>query len=127
MTTMIAYDGRENTRRALEYAISHSVTYGDRLYIVSVIPKSSSSPEEISRVRAYMDEALEQARGRDVDAQALIESGSPEKDLLEAANRFSCDTIVVGRSSKTSFDRVIMGSVSNHIVANAKCNVIVVQ
>lgn len=127
MTTMIAYDGRENTRRALDYAISHSVTYGDKLYIVSVIPKGSSSQEEIDRVRAYMDEALSLALSKGVEAQVLVESGVPEKDLLEAAKRFSCDTIIVGRSSKTSFDRVIMGSVSNHIVANAGCNVIVVQ
>ncbi|MBQ7405895.1 MAG: universal stress protein, partial [Candidatus Methanomethylophilaceae archaeon] len=40
---------------------------------------------------------------------------------------FGCGTIIVGRSGKTSLDRVIMGSVSNHVVANANCTVVVVQ
>ena len=56
-----------------------------------------------------------------------MESGQPDKVILETASRFSCDTIIVGRSGKTALDRVIMGSVSNSIVANAKCTVIVVQ
>jgi len=98
MTMLIAYDGRENTEKALDYAIRNSVVYGEKLIILSVVAKGADT--DIQRVRSIAESALE---------------------------NFDCDTIIVGRSGKTSLDRVILGSVSNSIVANAKCTVIVVQ
>lgn len=125
MTMIVAYDGRLNTEKALEYAIKNASVYKESLRIITVLTKSNDA--EISRVHDYMDKALEKAKECGVDATITIESGQPEKVILQACSRFNCSTIIVGRSSKTSFDRIVMGSVSNYIVANAKCTVIVVQ
>lgn len=125
MTMLIAYDGRENTEKALDYAIRNSVVYGEKLIILSVVAKGADT--DIQRVHSVAESGLEKARSAGADAQSLVESGQPDKVILETASRFDCNTIIVGRSGKTSLDRVIMGSVSNSIVANAKCTVIVVQ
>lgn len=125
MTMLIAYDGRENTEKALEYAIRNSVVYGEKLIILSVIAKASES--DIERLRGLVDSAVETAREGGADAQGFVESGQPDKVILEMATRFGCSTIVTGRSGKTALDRVILGSVSNSIVSNARCTVIVVQ
>ena len=98
---------------------------GETLYVVSVVPKGPDS--DPATVHAFVDAAVERARSEGCDARKVVESGQPERVILEAAARFGCGTIVVGRSGKTSLDRVIMGSVSNHVVANAKCTVVVVQ
>ena len=125
MTMLIAYDGRENTEKALDYAIRNSVVYGEKLIILSVVAKGADT--DIQRVRSIAESALEKAKAEGADAQSIVESGQPDKVILETTSRFDCDTIIVGRSGKTSLDRVILGSVSNSIVANAKCTVIVVQ
>ncbi|MFT0898185.1 universal stress protein [Candidatus Methanoprimaticola sp. MG2] len=125
MAMLVAYDGRENTEKALDYAIGNSLAYRDRLIVLAVVPKGSEG--DVERVHEYTARALERARSRGADVQSIVESGQPDKVILETANRFGCDTIIVGRSSKTTLDRVIMGSVSNSIVANASCTVIVVQ
>lgn len=125
MTMLIAYDGRENTEKALDYAIRNSMVYGEKLIILSVVVKSVDS--DVGKVHEYAASALEKARMQGADAQSIVESGQPDKVILENAARFDCGTIIVGRSGKTTLDRVIMGSVSNSIVANAKCTVVVVQ
>ena len=122
---LIAYDGRENTEKALDYAIRNSVVYGERLIILSVVVKGADA--DVQKVHGYAESALEKAKAQVADAQSIVESGQPDKVILETAARFDCGTIIVGRSGKTTLDRVIMGSVSNSIVANAKCTVIVVQ
>ena len=122
---LIAYDGRENTEKALDYAIRNSVVYGERLIILSVVVKGADA--DVQKVHGYAESALEKAKAQGVDAQSIVESGQPDRVILETAARFDCGTIIVGRSGKTTLDRVIMGSVSNSIVANAKCTVIVVQ
>lgn len=125
MSMLIAYDGRENTEKALDYAIRNSVVYGERLIILSVVVKGADA--DVQKVHGYAESALEKAKAQGADAQSIVESGQPDRVILETAARFDCGTIIVGRSGKTTLDRVIMGSVSNSIVANAKCTVIVVQ
>lgn len=125
MSMLIAYDGRENTEKALDYAIRNSVVYGEKLIILSVVVKGADA--DVQKVHDYTSAALEKAKAQGADVQSIVESGQPDKVILENAARFGCDTIIVGRSGKTTIDRVIMGSVSNSIVANAKCTVIVVQ
>ena len=127
MTMLVAYDGRENTEKALDHAISEAVLHGEKLYILSVIPRGSETQADIDRTHSFADAALEKARAGGADAHVIVESGVPDAEILSAASRFGCGTIFVGRSGKTSLDRVIMGSVSNSIVANAKCTVVVVQ
>ncbi len=127
MTMMVAYDGRENTEKALRLSIAEAVLHGEKLYILAVIPRGSETQADIDRTHAFADRALAMAREGGADAHVLVESGQPDDEILKAASRFGCGTIFVGRSGKTSLDRVIMGSVSNSIVANAKCTVVVVQ
>ena len=125
MTMLIAYDGRQNTEKALDYAIKHSVICGEKLIVLVVVSKGSEA--DLQKMHGFAEKAVTKAKEGGADVQSIVESGQPEKVILETASRLSRDTIIVGRSGKTALDRVIMGSVSNSIVANAKCTVIVVQ
>ncbi|MFA6709729.1 MAG: universal stress protein [Candidatus Methanomethylophilaceae archaeon] len=129
MATMLAYDGMKNTEKALEYAIEHSKTYKDKLYIFSVISSKDmlDKENEVLHVRKYLEDAKSKAIAKGANAEILLESGTPAKGILAAADRFDIKTIVVGRSDKTAFDRAVLGSVSEYVVRNAKCTVIVVQ
>jgi nucleotide-binding universal stress UspA family protein len=129
MTILVGYDGMEHTKKALAYAINHSIVYDTKLYIFSVITSKDKLDveNEVEKVKSYLDEACKVAIEKGADAQAILESGTPAKDILEAAERFDADTIIVGRSDKTLFDRAVLGSVSDYVVRNAKCVVIVVQ
>ena len=57
----------------------------------------------------------------------ILPTGSDGEAVLNAADRVKADAIVVGTSGKTAIDRVLIGSVSEYIVRNSKCTVIVVK
>lgn len=129
MSIILAYDGRPGSRRALDFAINYSKMSKAPLYIYTLILSSDvvEHEEEFAKIKVYMKEAEEVAKNEGVDAHLIMEPGSAPENVLAAASRFNCDTIVVGRSNKTFLDRVVLGSVSQYLVDHAKCNVVVVH
>lgn len=130
MAILVAYDGREHTKKALEYAIEESIAKKTRVYVFSAIVSKDKldKDEEMAAVNGYMEAAKKLGKERGADIQTVIGSGIPWKGILDAVERFGCDTVVVGRATnKSTFDRAVLGSVSDAVVRNAKCVVIIVQ
>ena len=127
MTILLAYDGRPNSEKALDYAIKHSAYYSEPLYILTVVSKDQADPADPDpAVRAYMEAAVGKAAAEGVSVHTMIEVGKPDETVLEVADLYMCDTIIVGRSSRSSLDKLFLGSVSNYVVKNAECTVIIV-
>lgn len=127
MTILIAYDGKPDTEAALDYATKLSVSLDEPLYVLTVVTKDQMDPEAIdTSIQTYMQAAQERAVAAGADVHTIIEVGKPDDTVLEVAERFQCDAVVVGRPSRSRFDRMVMGSVSQNMVENAKCPVIIV-
>jgi len=56
-----------------------------------------------------------------------IESGLPKKIILEKAESFDADLIVVGSQGQGAFSRFLLGSVSQYLATHAKCSVLIVK
>ena len=65
-------------------------------------------------------------QGGSCDVHTIIEVGKPDDVILEVAERFQCDAIVVGRPDRSRLDRMVMGSVSQKLVENSDCPVVIV-
>ena len=117
MTTLIAYDGRRNSEAALDKAIQHAIHYSEPLYILTVVREDQMDPENPDpAVREMMEAATAKARAEGVQAHSIIETGSPENVVVDVAERFKCDTIVVGRSDKSVMGKLLLGSVSKAVI-----------
>jgi len=129
MPVVLGYDGKSNTEKALEYSIKHAIAHNTALYIVSsVITKDSVDRDnDVRSVKEYVEAARQRAADAGVDARSLIELGPPAEAIIAAAHRVEADTIIVGRFDKTALDRMMIGSVSEKVIRNAHCTVIVVQ
>lgn len=127
MSTLIAYDGRPTSEKALEYAIEHSVRYEEPLYILTVVREEQMDPEGPDpTVRGYLEAARRKASSAGATAHSIIEIGRADETVVDVAERYDCDTIVVGRSNRSSLDRFLLGSVSDHVAKHARCTVILV-
>ncbi len=76
---------------------------------------------------SVLEEIKTKALEPGLSVTTLLEAGSPHEATLAAAERIGADAIVVGTSGKTLMDRVLIGSVSEYIVRNARSTVIVVR
>jgi nucleotide-binding universal stress UspA family protein len=76
-------------------------------------------------------EAVERAcdwlRGRGLNAEAVLRDGEPGPVILEEAEQWGADLIVIGTRSHTGLRRILEGSVSQFIVDHASCPVEVVH
>jgi nucleotide-binding universal stress UspA family protein len=62
----------------------------------------------------------------DLQITHFSEYGSSAQGIIHCAEEFGADLIVLGTHSRTGFDRLLMGSVAEHVVRHAEVPVLVV-
>ncbi|HEY7218685.1 MAG TPA: universal stress protein [Candidatus Binatia bacterium] len=61
-----------------------------------------------------------------VEVRQVVEFGAPHKNIVEIAGKENVDMIVMSTHGRTGIDHVILGSVTEKVVARAPCPVLVV-
>ena len=134
---LLATDLADASASATNEAFDLAGRLGARLLVVSVIdPRSLKLPG--GRFRARVDqvrarrEQLAQAlvtRGRDegLDVSFLVWTGDPGDVIVEAAGAEHADMVLVGSHGRGPVGRLLLGSVSEFVVRNAPCPVLVVR
>jgi nucleotide-binding universal stress UspA family protein len=138
-TIVVGTDGSASAERALEQSVDLAASDHARLVVVTAYERSGSrpderAPEDLRWMLTDPNEAERHARrGRelasergltDVVVQAL--EGEPAHELLEAAETFGADLIVVGSVGLTGSAR-FLGSVASTVLHHAPCDVLVVH
>jgi nucleotide-binding universal stress UspA family protein len=114
---VVGYDGSETAQRALDRA-SELAGYGSTLTVVNV--RRAGAPE-----RQTVERAREHLLRRNVSARYLEPCGGAATELVEAARSADADLLIVGRRS--ALKRALLGSVSEAVVRDAPCDVLVVR
>jgi nucleotide-binding universal stress UspA family protein len=88
---------------------------------------------EIARQNAEFaaDRAVEQLRaacgGADMEIEREVALGNPAEMILQAADEFGADLLIVGSHGRGFWGRLTLGSVSDAVVHHAKCPVLVAR
>jgi nucleotide-binding universal stress UspA family protein len=88
--------------------------------------------EERARANRNVDEAQGQIRDlffNDAMPEVTTEviDGSPSRVIVEAADSWGADLIVLGSHGYGFWDRVLLGSVSDSVIHHAHCSVLTVR
>jgi nucleotide-binding universal stress UspA family protein len=134
---LLATDLSEASSSATEQAFDLAARLGAALLVVSVIdPGSLLMPG--GRFRARVDQVRERReqqaqalveRGREmgIDVSFLVWTGDPGDQIVSAAEAERVDMVLVGSHGRGAVGRLFLGSVSEHVVRNAPCPVLVVR
>jgi nucleotide-binding universal stress UspA family protein len=134
---LLATDLADASASATDEAFNLAGSLGARLLVVSVIdPGSLKLPG--GRFRARVDQVRERreqlaqalvARGREdgIDVSFLVWTGDPGDVIVEAAVAEHADMVLVGSHGRGPVGRLLLGSVSEFVVRNAPCPVLVVR
>jgi len=129
MSIVLATDGKPHTNDAVDYAFNYARKFDEPLYVVSVITSRMEADIDyiLESTHAVFEKLKKRAQTEEVEIHTLLEYGPPAENVMALAERLEASAIIVGTSEKTVLDRVILGSVSDHIVRNARSTVIVVR
>ena len=129
---LVAYDGQEAGQRALEMAARLAHAFDGRVDVVSVVPESID-PDESSGTEPAVEHARELVeartvlRRRGIEAGLIEPAGDPAQTIERLASERGYDTIVVGGNRPGRNGHPWMDSVTAHVAANAKADVVVAR
>jgi nucleotide-binding universal stress UspA family protein len=131
---LFAYDGSEESRRALRYA--ERLGTGDSVIVLSVATKLIEAPatskftepgHDPGRLRGELEELRESMGDAGVKAEFISTIGNPAAEILNTAESHGVELIVLGRQGLNAVARFLLGSVADRVVQHATCDVLVVK
>lgn len=147
-TILVAFDGSDQSERALRTALVIARAMDARLHSVFVIEPGKGIPRVgplsvrfggadggIQAVsRTYRDESLRMekriadiARDVSVPVRTSTRIGDPREEILDLARTIGVDLIVIGSRGRGGMAELLLGSVSSHVVKQSSISTLVVR
>lgn len=141
---LVAVDGSEYSKKALEFACQMADKFGSELHILHV-PQGAAADRVMvlggasimlhasrdvieNAGKRLIEEAEDIARGI-VDGRITTElrGGDPAHEIVESAEENGVDCIVIGSRGLGDFSGLLLGSVSHKVNHSAPCTCITVH
>lgn len=134
----VAFDASPESAHALDVAAELARGTGARLRLVSAVnaaavgmypPLDVSAYEQLATLareeaRRRLDEAVARFAGSGLAVEGAVRDGDPGEVLVDESG--ADDLLVTGSRGQGAFRRVLLGSVSTHLLRHAVCPVVIV-
>lgn len=142
---LVCIDGSENAQKAAEAACQLALKFGSKVTLIDVytpIPAYSAHVATIEMTPVYeeFDPAIEQRLHDTVEHrtgkiftdaglkyETRREMGHPVDKIVDAAEEEKADLIVMGSRGLGTFQRFLLGSVSDGVLHHAHCPVLIIR
>ena len=135
-TILVALDSSDLSQYVIQFLKELQIQPTTKIILSHVIP--SPEPDiDIAVDRPHTSEELQyrhiekqlQSYQADLpcDSQLEIVTGDPAVEIVRLAHIHRADLIVIGSRGLTGLQRILEGSVSSQVVADAPCSVLVVK
>jgi nucleotide-binding universal stress UspA family protein len=134
---LVPTDGSEYAFYAAAHAVYLAKGLGAKVYALNVINTAlafhagihyaeskaemeSAGREAVQRIKSLCDE-------NGVECECMIVEGQPKVAIVDVADKIGADCIVIGSIGMSALERVLIGSVSDSVLRQAKCPVLMVR
>jgi nucleotide-binding universal stress UspA family protein len=147
MKILFATDGAKQSDAAIDMLKKFKLDDGDEIRVVSVI--DMAVPMAVDIYGGYLPDTAEVEKAAKENATKILDEtagklrehfdkdkvdvsidllfGSPESRIVEAADEFHPNLVVVGSHGYSTWERLLLGSVSDSVVHHVPCSVLVVR
>lgn len=129
---LLAYDGGEPAKRALETAATLAKKFEGLVSVISVVPvHAGRMGMDVWDDPVVHEHELEEARSllalQGIEAELIEPVGDPAHAIERVARDGGFDTVVIGSRGLGAVARLLQGSVSEHVATHAEATVVVVR
>ena len=137
---LIPTDGSELAEHGMAHGLALAKSLGAKVSIIFVVePFSEMTGRFLEAVATYAELRKEQAASALASAANLakkagvpcetiqVESGQPHQAIIAAAGDKGCDLIVMASHGRSGLSMLLIGSVTNKVLTQAKTPVLVCQ
>ena len=132
---VLAYDGSSEAERALGRCAELARAMAADVLVVTVATGVYSGPHgadlvdpaDAEEARTLLRVAGRRLEDAAVSARTLDLTGPPGKAIVDAATEAAADLVIVGTRGRGAALRTVLGSVSDQVVREAPCDVLVAR
>lgn len=138
MKILIAYDGSDLSKKALNQAIDLSKKYNANLLLLTVtqhVCPISVTEEDCKKLDEILMKETEdllngikkELEGHNIVAETYVKMGSPAEEIVNLAKEKNVDLIVLGSHGRHGAKKFLLGSVSLRVAETSPCAVMIVK
>jgi nucleotide-binding universal stress UspA family protein len=142
MKVLLAIDGSAASDHAIDEVRSRPWPRPSTVRVLSVVQPYTPPATEVVLASATLDDirarqveeaerftksAGERIAAPELTVETAVREGDPRTEIVDAADEWRADLIVVGSHGRTGLKRLVLGSVSQSVVEHAHCSVEVVR
>lgn len=135
-TVLVPTDGSEPAARAVEQGLEIADRFDATLHVLYAADLDDRTPLDISSsqaaesMREYGQEltggVAEQAP-EGLEVVQAVEEGDPREVIPAYVDDHDVDVVVMGTHGRRGIDRLLLGSVTEHVMRNVTCSVLVTR
>ncbi|WP_298187715.1 universal stress protein [uncultured Pseudomonas sp.] len=139
---LIAFDGSDSSKRALQYVIdfaqAHSATL--EVHVINVQHEATLYGEYVNdemfanirqslleQANGKLEWPLEQLKAAGITCQAHAALGNIAEQVNDTVKQLQCDTVVMGTRGLGTFTGLLMGSVATRVIHEVQVPVLLVK
>lgn len=142
MKILVPVDGSTSVMNAIQKSKDAGLFNNAEIHLITVNTTSSDIPASPYMALNMMDQITEANKKRALDVldQAknmlspeyhihaeIVREGDPAMEILRYAEEMVADLIIMGNRGLGKFNKLMMGSVSNKVLTNSDCSVLIVK
>jgi len=135
MKVLLAYDGSDGAKRALEVVIALSqerdvvtvVSSAEGLPLVGYAGALLPTPEQEAERHRQVEVARATLAEHGIEATVVERHGDAATAILDEAETAGAELIVLGTRGLSTVERWLLGSVSSRVLHHARCSVLVAR
>lgn len=135
-TLVVGFDNSEPSRAALAEASHFVRRHGGRIILVHAVyfdtEEFGIAPDQLEKRLKVGEKICIETKERltkefGIEVQSLLCEGEPPEVVVEIAEGKKADLIVLGTYGRRGINRLLMGSVTSHVIVHAPVDVLVVK
>ena len=146
MKILLATDGSESAREAVDYLMRFPFPTESEVTLLTVIDRDVIKDEDVSGLNDEQENALkdteklveeeaqellaretQRVRNAGLSESSELRIGHPAEEIVRVAEQLGSDCVIVGSHGMSGIKRFLLGSVSDHVLQYAPCSVLIVK
>ncbi|MFB6177278.1 MAG: universal stress protein [Halobaculum sp.] len=134
---IVPTDGSEAAGDAANHGICQAAAHDARLVFLAVVEMSGTAAPEVRNneavesqretQRGEVESLVTEADAAGVDAEGVVETGTPSRVIIEQTSVHGADLIVMATSARSGVERFLYGSVTEQVMREGNTPVLAIQ
>ncbi|MBZ6526388.1 universal stress protein [Aerococcaceae bacterium DSM 111021] len=123
---LLPVDGSQQSIDAFKRGVLLAKQWDSNVYLVRVVKDDDNQEITPEQRESLLNSLEEYARNERVSLNKELIYGDPRTQIAEVlVNRWSIDLIILGATGKGRVAKMLIGSITDYVVRNAQCDVLI--